>query len=114
MITTIDQYIASAEPAVRPVLNEIRRVAKRVVPQAQETISYQMPALKLKRTFFFFAAFKNHIGIYPPLRDDANLINELTPYANAKGNLKFPLNEAIPYELIARLAAALAKQYAKY
>ena len=111
--STIDQYIASAAPAVRPILNEIRRVAKRAVPQAQETISYKLPALKLERTFFYFAAFKEHVGVYPPLTADVNLRKQLAPYANEKGNLKFPLGEAMPYALIARVAAALSKQYSK-
>ena len=100
--STIDQYIASAAPAVRPILKEIRRVAKRAVPQAQETISYKLPALKLERTFFYFAAFKEHVGVYPPVTADASLRKQLAPYANEKGNLKFPLGEAMPYALIAR------------
>ena len=111
-ISNIDQYIASAPPAVRPILSEIRRVVRSAVPDAEETISYKMPALKRKRVFFYFAAFKNHVGIYPPLTDDTSLKKELAPYANEKGNLRFPLNEAIPYDLIARVAVALSNQYA--
>ena len=111
--STIDQYIAAAAPAVRPILNEIRRVAKRAVPQAQETISYKLPALKLERTFFYFAAFEEHIGVYPPVTGDASLRKQLVPYANEKGNLKFPLREAIPYTLIVRVAVAPSKQYSK-
>ena len=111
--SSIDQYIAAAAPAVRHILNEIRRVAKLAVPQAQVTISYKLPALKLERTFFYFAAFKEHVGVYPPVKDDANLRKQLVPYANEKGNLKFPLGEAMPYALIARVAAALSKQYSK-
>ncbi|MBK6599613.1 MAG: hypothetical protein IPG25_17710 [Proteobacteria bacterium] len=86
-------------------------VAKSAVPQAQETISYNLPALKIDRTFFYFAAFKNDVGIYPPVSDDARLKKLLTPYGNEKGNLRFPLDDAMPYDLVARIAAALAKQY---
>ena len=111
--SSIDQYIAAAAPAVRHILNEIRRVAKLAVPQAQETISYKLPALKLEGTFFYFAAFKDHVGVYPPLTADVNLRKQLAPYANEKGNLKFPLGEAMPYALIARVAVALSKQYSK-
>ena len=112
-LSSIDQYIASAAPAVRPILSEIRRVAKLAVPEAQETISYKLPALKLERTFFYFAAFKDHVGIYPPVTNDASLRKQLAPYSNEKGNLRFPLSEAIPYALIARAAVALSKQYSK-
>ena len=111
--SSIDQYIASAAPAVRPILNEIRCVAKRAVPQAQETISYKLPALKLERPFFYFAAFKNHVGVYPPVKDNASLKKQLAPYSNEKGNLKFPLSEAMPYALIACVVVALSKQYSK-
>ena len=89
----------------------IRRVVKLAVPQAQETISYRMPAFKLKRIFFYFAAFKKHVGVYPPVTGDERLKKELLPFSNDKGNLKFPLNAPIPYELIARVAAALSVQY---
>ena len=88
--TTIDDYIRAAAPAARPVLREIRRVVRAAVPDATETISYRMPAFRARRVFFFFAAFKEHIGIYPPLKTDAKLAKELRPFANEKGNLRFP------------------------
>lgn len=72
-----------------------------------------MPALKTGRVFFYFAAFKDHIGVYPPVEVDAKLKAELVPYANAKGNRRFPFTEPIPYQLIGKMAAALARQYAK-
>jgi len=92
----IDAYIAAANPAARPILREIRRVVRLAVPQAQETISYKMPAFKLKRIFFYFAAFKKHVGIYPPVTSDKRLKKELLPFSNDKGNLKFPLDAPIP------------------
>lgn len=62
--TGIDEYIASAVPEARPILEEISKTIKQMVPAAKETISYQMPAFKLGRTFiyFAFAAFKKHIA----------------------------------------------------
>ena len=54
-----------------------------------------MPALKLERTFIYFAAFKKHVGIYPPVTVDERLKKELLPYTNEKGNLRFPLSEAM-------------------
>ncbi len=111
--TTVDEYLAGVPSDVRPILEEIRALVKRTVPDAQETISYQMPAFRRKRVFFFYAAFKKHIGIYPPLHGDEALEQELLPYRGEKGNLKFPLDRPMPYDLIARVAAALAQQAAE-
>ena len=69
-----------------------------------------MPAFKLSRIFIFYAAFQKHIGVYPPLHADPDLVAELTPYRGEKGNLKFPLDQPMPYNLIARVAKALADQ----
>ncbi len=108
--STHDEYIAMARPDVQPILAEIRSLVQSRVPDAVETISYRMPAFKLRRVFFFYAAFKNHIGIYPPVGSDAALIAELEPYRGPKGNLSFPLDRPIPYELIGRVALALAAE----
>lgn len=110
-IKSVDNYIASADPAVRPALKKIRMLVKSAVPAAQETISYKIPAFKLKRTFFYYAAFKQYVGIYPPVKNNKQLIKELRPYANEKGNLKFPLDHPVPYDLIERVAVALSTQY---
>ena len=109
-VTTIHDYIASASPEVRVILEQIRRVVRAAVPSATETISYAMPAFKLDKVFFFFAAFKNHIGIFPPVKGDRKLQTDLAPYRGEKGNLKFPLSEPIPYELIGRVASVLSRE----
>lgn len=111
--STIDEYIALSNPKAKDVLREIRSVIRAVAPNAEECISYKMPAFKQSRLFIYFAAFKNHIGIYPPVKNDKSLIIELAKYRNEKGNLRFPLSESIPYELIGRVAKALYEQYAK-
>jgi uncharacterized protein YdhG (YjbR/CyaY superfamily) len=109
---TIDDYLATVSPEAKLILQEIRKLIHINVPDALETISYQMPAFKLKRTFIYFAAFKKHIGVYPPVTEDKRLIKELQTYRNEKGNLAFPFDQPIPFELIGRVAAALSKQYA--
>jgi uncharacterized protein YdhG (YjbR/CyaY superfamily) len=109
----VDAYIAAAEPEARAVLKKIRAMVKRVVPEATETISYRIPALRMGRVFFYYAAFKKHIGIFPPVRSDKMLVKELESYRGPKGNLQFQLDEPMPYELIGRVAAALAKEYGK-
>ncbi|MGH8492966.1 MAG: iron chaperone [Moraxellaceae bacterium] len=106
----IDSYIAAAAPEAQALLRELRHIATSSVPEACETIAYQMPALRLNRVFFYFAAFQKHIGIYPPVKDAA-LVKELAPWRGPKGNLKFPLQQPIPYELVQRLVIALALEY---
>ena len=109
---SIDAYIAAAAPQVRDILTKIRATAAKAVPGAEECISYQMPALRHHgKVFFYFAAFKKHIGVYPPVKDAA-MVAELQPWRGPKGNLQFPLDAAMPYALIGRVAAALAQEYA--
>jgi uncharacterized protein YdhG (YjbR/CyaY superfamily) len=108
---SIDEYLTSVSPESKLILEEIRKLIRAKVPAATETISYQMPAFKLSHTFIYFAAFKKHIGIYPPVTADKTLADALLPYAGEKGNLKFPLDQPMPYELIGRVVVALAKQY---
>ena len=109
-IATVDDYIASASPEVRVILEQIRRVVKAAAPSAKETISYQMPAFKLDKVFFSFGAFKNHIGVFPPVKGDRKLQIDLRRYRGEKGNLRFPLFEPIPCELIGRVASALSRE----
>ena len=66
-----------------------------------------MPAFRHKKIFMYFAAFRKHIGVYPPIRDK-ELVAELARYIGPKGNLQFPLSEPMPYPLIARIARSLA------
>ncbi len=113
MVASVEEYINNSNPEVKGILREILRVAKAAVPNSQDVISYKMPALKQEKCFFYFAAFKNHIGIYPPVKNNESLLEEIRPFANEKGNLKFKLSEPIPYELIARIALSLSLQYKK-
>jgi uncharacterized protein YdhG (YjbR/CyaY superfamily) len=89
----------------------IQAKVESLLPDASRCISYNMPAFKAKRIFFYFAAFKEHIGIYPPVTQDARLVKELAPYRGQKGNLSFPLNQPLPLELIGRAAVALHREY---
>jgi predicted DNA-binding protein (MmcQ/YjbR family)/uncharacterized protein YdhG (YjbR/CyaY superfamily) len=92
------------------VLRQILALIQKAVPFAEPTISYSIPAFKLDRVFLYAAAFKSHIGIFPPVRD-MKLRAALKPYANEKGNLRFELSRPMPRALITRVAKALAKQY---
>lgn len=107
---TIDEYVAAFSPEVREILEKIRRVVRDAAPDAQEAISYRMPTFKLHGVLVHFAAFKNHIGLYPPVRGDAALEEAIAPYAGEKGNLRFPLDQPIPYDLIERIVKLRVQQ----
>jgi uncharacterized protein YdhG (YjbR/CyaY superfamily) len=107
---TIDDYIAQFSPEVQSVLEKIRLTIQRAAPEAKEMISYRMPAFKLDRMLIYFAAFKDHIGIYPPVHADARLNQALARYRGPKGNLKLPLDEPIPYALIGRIIKFRVKE----
>ena len=108
---TIDEYISERPEEVRDILEQVRRTARAAAPEAGERISYGIPTLTLDgRDLVSFAAWKHHIGLYPlPAVDDA-LAQELAPYRAARSSLRFPLNEPMPYELIARLVALHVRQ----
>lgn len=100
---TIDEYIERCAPQAQPILRRVRATIAKAAPDATETISYGIPAFKLRRILVYFAAFKHHVGLYPPVKGDAALEKAVAPYANEKGNLRFPLDQKIPYALIARI-----------
>ena len=106
-----DQYFSAQTPAVQAILQQIQSLVEARLPEAVRCISYNMPAFRLGKVFFYFAAFKKHIGIYPPVTADQALVESLAPFRGPKGNLSFPLNQPVPYELIGQVAEALAAQY---
>jgi uncharacterized protein YdhG (YjbR/CyaY superfamily) len=107
---TIDEYIAAQPREVQPILEKLRETVLRVAPEAKETISYRIPAFTHDGILVYFAAFKNHIGFYPPVRGDVKLEAAVAPWANEKGNLRFPLAEPIPYRLVERIVRLRLRQ----
>ena len=107
---TINEYIAVFSPDVQEVLEKIRRTIRTVAPGAQEVISYRMPAFKQNGILVYFAAFKRHIGLYPPIRGDEELEKAVSSYRGEKGNLRFPLDQPIPYDLIERIVRLRVEQ----
>ena len=99
----IEQYIDGCAPHVRPILRKIRALVRAEAPDAVEKISYRMPAFFLNGALIYFAAFKQHIGMYPPVKGDAALTRALARHRGEKGNLRFSLDEPIPYRLIRRV-----------
>jgi uncharacterized protein YdhG (YjbR/CyaY superfamily) len=106
----IDGYIAQCPAEVQDVLEKVRQTIASAAPDAQEVISYQMPAFKQHGILVYFAAWKEHIGLYPPISGDKSLEKAVARYAGPKGNLQFPLDEPIPYKLIERIVKLRVKQ----
>ena len=112
---TIDEYIAGFPRAVQRVLKQVRRAIRKALPDADEAISYGIPAFKLGgRAVIYFAGWKQHYSLYP---SNARLIaafkDDLEPYeVNDKGTIRFPLSEPVPVKLIADIAKFRAKQVA--
>ena len=107
---TIDEYIAGYPPNVQKILKKIRTTIRKAAPEAEEAIKYQIPAFVLNGNLVFFAAHKEHIGLYPAPRGDAELKEELSAYEGGKGTVQFPLDEPIPYDLITRIVKFLVKK----
>jgi uncharacterized protein YdhG (YjbR/CyaY superfamily) len=103
--STVDEYIAAFPPEIQSILRNIRATIKGVAPEASEKISYNMPTFSLKRDIVHFGAFKNHIGLFPPIRDP-ELKSQTLDYRGEKGNLRFPLDRPIPYALIGKIVRA--------
>jgi uncharacterized protein YdhG (YjbR/CyaY superfamily) len=101
---TIDAYIAACPSDVQERLEQVRATIRQAAPEAEETISYQMPTFKLHGHYLvYFAAFKKHIGFYPAPIGVAEFQAELAPYATGKGSVQFPYDRPIPFELITRI-----------
>lgn len=104
-------YLAACPPPVRERLLAIRAELEARVPGTTRCMAYRMPALRKGRVIAYFAGFKHHIGIYPPVKGPPDLAEELAPYAGPKGNLSFPHKDPLPLNLIGRAGEALAAQY---
>lgn len=109
-LESIDAYIQSYPEHVQLKLQAIRAIIKTTVPEAKEKISYGMPGFMYKGPLMYYAAFKNHIGLYPTPNGVEEFKSELSRYKQGKGSVQFPVNEAMPLELIARIAAFRAEE----
>jgi len=107
----IDEYIAGFPNDVQEILEKIRMTIRKAAPDAEETISYQIPTFTLKGKYLvYFAAYKKHIGFYPAPTGIEKFKNELSIYGSAKGTLKFPLDKPIPFGLISKIVKFRVKE----
>ncbi len=110
--TTIDEYIATFPKTTQTTLQTLRQAIKEAAPDAQETISYQMPAFKQNGILVYFAAFKNHIGFFPTASAVEAFKEKLKGYKTSKGTVQFPLGEPIPLELVKEMVRFKVKENA--
>ncbi len=100
---TIDEYIALFPNNVKATLQELRQAIREAAPNAEEAISYQMPAFKLNGILMYFAAFKNHIGFFPTSSGVKAFKDELSAYDVSKGTIRFPLGKPITLDLVKKI-----------
>lgn len=100
----IDEYIQAQTPTIQERLCAVRNAIATAIPEAEERISYQMPTFWKGRNIIHFAAFKNHIGIYPGGEVNAVFAEKLKDYKTSKGTIQIPNNKELPLELIKEIA----------
>jgi uncharacterized protein YdhG (YjbR/CyaY superfamily) len=101
--TEVDNYIAGFPAATQKLLQQIRGIIRKTVPDAEECISYRMPAYKQQGMLVFFAGYKNHIGFYPTGTGIDAFKKELAKFEWSKGAVQFPLDKALPATLITKM-----------
>ena len=100
----IEKYILEQQPELQERLRQVWKCISEAIPDAEQTICYSMPTFKKQKNIIHFAAFKNHIGIYPGPKTIEAFQDRLSAYKTSKGAIQIPHTEALPLELIADLA----------
>lgn len=114
-INSVNDYLASQPKAARAVLKRVRGIIRKAIPDAEEAISYGIPAFKAHgRVVLYLAGWKAHYSLYPSTRAlELAFKDDLAPYElSNKGTIRFPLSEPVPVKLIERIANFRAKESA--
>nr|WP_199002992.1 DUF1801 domain-containing protein [Flavobacterium sp. ASV13] len=99
----IDDYIGTFPNGIQEILEKIRVTIQKAAPDAKEKISYSMPAFEQNGIVVYFAAFKNHIGLYALPSGHEAFKDELSKYKSGKGSVQFPLDQPMPFDLITKI-----------
>ena len=111
---SIDDYIAGFPKETQPVLNQVRDTIKNAVPEAEETISYAIPAFILNKTYLvYFAGYKHHISLYPAPKGNEAFEKEIAGYRSGKGTIQFPLDKPLPLALVTKIVRYNLKENLK-
>jgi uncharacterized protein YdhG (YjbR/CyaY superfamily) len=106
----VDDYIAHFPGSTQKLLSKVRATIKKAAPDAEEVISYQMPAYKYRGMLVFFAGYEKHIGFYPAPSGIEAFKKELSLFKGAKGSVQFPLDQPLPLKLITKIVLYRVKQ----
>jgi uncharacterized protein YdhG (YjbR/CyaY superfamily) len=109
----IDEYIAAQAAEIQPVLNELRDILRKALPEAQERISWSMPTYWKGKNIIHFAAAKKHIGLYPGDQAAVVFKDELAGFDVSKGTIRIPYNKPLPAQLITKIARWCFEEYAE-
>lgn len=107
----VEEYISKFPDEVQKILNALRNIVNAASPDIEEEIAYKMPAYKIHgKPLIYFAAYKNHIGVYATPEGHIEFSKELSMYKQGKGSVQFPINGTFPYELFERMLDFKLKQ----
>jgi len=109
-IDNVDEYIRGFLKETQEILEQIRTAIKKAAPEAEECISYKMPAYKYNGVLVYFAGYKNHIGFYATPTGHKEFKKELSVYKEGKGSVQFTINEPMPLTLITKIVKFRVKE----
>jgi uncharacterized protein YdhG (YjbR/CyaY superfamily) len=107
---TVAEYFSSFPESTREILEVMRSTIKQEAPNAQEVISYNMPAFKANGVLVYYAAYQGHIGFYPTSKPIEVFKEELSAYKFSKGAVQFPIDHPLPVDLIRRMVKFRVQQ----
>ena len=112
--TSIDDYNAGFPKETQTVLNQVREAIKNAVPEAEETISYAIPAFIVNKTYLvYFAGYKHHISLYPAPKGSETFEKEIAGYRSGKGTIQFPIEKPLPLALVTKIVRYNLKENVK-
>jgi uncharacterized protein YdhG (YjbR/CyaY superfamily) len=106
----IDDYISGFPVDLQVILERLRTTIKKAAPEAEETISYQIPTFRQNGNLVHFAGYKNHIGFYPGSSGIETFKEELSTYKGGKGSVQFPIDKPLPLKLVERIVHFRVKE----
>ncbi len=99
----VDAYIAAFPKEIQERLGQMRAIIKKAAPEAEEVISYNMPAYKKNGILVYFAGYKNHTGFYPTATPMKAFAEVLAAYKSSKGAVQFPHDKRLPVGVITKM-----------
>jgi len=107
---SIQEYFSWFPPEIQAKLQQMREILQQALPEADEVISYHMPAFKTTEVLVYYAATKSHLGFYPSSSGVTNFKEDLASYVTSKGAIQFPYGEDLPEQLIVAIAQFRAQE----